>query len=200
MSREGQIQTVRDLVNGLLEEEPGYFLVDVTIRPVNNIKVFLDVDTGVVIERCVAYNRKLYNLITETGLFPDGEFSLEVSSPGIDEPLKMHRQYVKNIGRLLEVTQVEGDVEIAEGVRVIFSPGHTVGGQSVAVNTAHGRAVITGFCCNAKNFPAKGPAIAPGVHINLAEAYDTIQKIRAMADILIPIHDPAVGRKKCIPE
>lgn len=110
MSREGQIQTVRDLVNGLLEEEPGYFLVDVTIRPVNNIKVFLDADTGVVIERCVAYNRKLYNLITETGLFPDGEFSLEVSSPGIDEPLKMHRQYVKNIGRLLEVTQVEGEV------------------------------------------------------------------------------------------
>lgn len=52
----------------------------------------------------------------------------------------------------------------------------------------------------AKNFPAQGPAIAPGVHINLAEAYDTVQKIRGMADILIPIHDPAVGRKKCIPE
>jgi hypothetical protein len=34
----------------------------------------------------------------------------------------------------------------------------------------------------------------------LAEAYDSIQKIRRMADILIPIHDPAVGRKKCIPE
>jgi hypothetical protein len=68
------------------------------------------------------------------------------------------------------------------------------------VNTAQGRAVITGFCCNAKNFPAKGPAIAPGVHINLAEAYDTVQKIRAMADILIPIHGMDVGRKKCIPE
>ena len=53
---------------------------------------------------------------------------------------------------------------------------------------------------SSKNFPAQGPAIAPGVHINLAEAYDTIQKIRAMADILIPIHDSAVGRKKCIPE
>ena len=98
----------------------------------------------------------------------------------------------------LKVTQVQGDAEIAEGVQVIFSPGHTVGGQSVAVNTVHGRAIITGFCCNAKNFPAQGPAIAPGVHINLAEAYDTIQKIRAMADILIPIHDLAVGRKTSI--
>jgi glyoxylase-like metal-dependent hydrolase (beta-lactamase superfamily II) len=115
-------------------------------------------------------------------------------------PHPVDHRYYPDILDGLKVTQVEGDVEIAEGVRVIFSPGHTVGGQSVAVNTAHGRAVITGFCCNAKNFPAQGPAIAPGVHINLAEAYDTIQKIRAMADILIPIHDPAVGRKKCIPE
>ena len=115
-------------------------------------------------------------------------------------PHPVDHRYYPDILDGLKVTQVEGDAEIAEGVRVIFSPGHTVGGQSVAVNTAHGRAVITGFCCNAKNFPAQGPAIAPGVHINLAEAYDTIQKIRAMADILIPIHDPAVGRKKCIPE
>jgi glyoxylase-like metal-dependent hydrolase (beta-lactamase superfamily II) len=83
---------------------------------------------------------------------------------------------------------------------VIFSPGHTVGGQSVAVNTAGGTAVITGFCCNAKNFPAKGPAIAPGVHTDLLQAYDTVQRIRATADILIPIHDPAVGRRKRIPD
>ena len=115
-------------------------------------------------------------------------------------PHPVDHRYYPDILDGLNVTQVEGDADIAEGVRVIFSPGHTVGGQSVAVNTARGRAVITGFCCNAKNFPAQGPAIAPGVHINLAEAYDTIQKIRAMADILIPIHDSAVGRKKCIPE
>jgi glyoxylase-like metal-dependent hydrolase (beta-lactamase superfamily II) len=99
----------------------------------------------------------------------------------------------------LEVATVEGDAEIAPGLRVIFSPGHTVGGQSVAVETAAGLAVITGFCCNARNFPPQGPAIAPGVHIDLIAAYDTIQKIRAAAGILIPIHDPAVGRMKRIP-
>jgi ribosome maturation factor RimP len=49
-------------------------------------------------------------LITESGLFPEGEFSLEVSSPGIDEPLKLHRQYVKNTGRQVEITRNEGDV------------------------------------------------------------------------------------------
>ena len=40
----------------------------------------------------------------EMGIYPDGDFSLEVSSPGIDEPLKLHRQYIKNTGREIEVT------------------------------------------------------------------------------------------------
>jgi len=115
-------------------------------------------------------------------------------------PHPVDHRYYPDILDGLNVIQVEGDVEIAEGVQVIFSPGHTVGGQSVAINTAKGRAIITGFCCNDKNFPPQGPAVAPGVHMNLAEAYDTVQKIRRMADILIPIHDTAVGRKKCIPE
>ena len=39
----------------------------------------------------------------ELAIFPEGDFSLEVSSPGIDEPLKLHRQYLKNIGRNVEV-------------------------------------------------------------------------------------------------
>ena len=69
----------------------------------------------------------------------------------------------------------------------------------MAVNTSGGRAVITGFCCNDKNFPSAGPAIAPGVHIDLTEAYDTIQKIKEMADILIPLHDLNVGTRETIP-
>jgi glyoxylase-like metal-dependent hydrolase (beta-lactamase superfamily II) len=118
----------------------------------------------------------------------------------LKNPHPVDHRYYPDILDGLEVVTVEGDARITDGIEVIFSPGHTVGGQSVAVNTSQGRAIITGFCCNAKNFPPQGPAIAPGVHINLAEAYDSIQKIRKMADILIPIHDPAVGRKKCIPE
>jgi glyoxylase-like metal-dependent hydrolase (beta-lactamase superfamily II) len=115
-------------------------------------------------------------------------------------PHPVDHRYYPDILDGLHVVQVEGDSRIADGVEVIFSPGHTVGGQSVAVNTAQGRAIITGFCCNDRNFPAQGPAIAPGVHINLPDAYDSIQKIRKMADILVPIHDLAVGRRNCIPE
>lgn len=110
MNKEDQIQAVTALLENLLQEDPEYFIVDISIRPVNNIKVFLDADLGVVIEKCVAYNRKLYRAIVESGLFPDGEFSMEVSSPGLDEPLKMHRQYVKNLGRMVEVTLVDGPV------------------------------------------------------------------------------------------
>ncbi len=94
----------------------------------------------------------------------------------------------------MTVIKIDGDANILDGIDVIFSPGHSVGGQSVVVNTSGGRAIITGFCCNDKNFPATGPAIAPGVHIDLTEAYDSIQKIRQMADILIPLHDLSVGR------
>ena len=66
--------------------------------------MYLDGDAGLPIEKCVYFNRKLYKLIEEKQLFPEGEFSLEVSSPGVDEPLKLQRQYTKNIGRNVEVT------------------------------------------------------------------------------------------------
>ena len=62
-----------------------------------------------------------------------------------------------------------------------------------------GKAIITGLCCNDKNFPASGPAITPGVHINVMEAYDSMQKLKKMADILIPLHDLSIGKLKSIP-
>jgi ribosome maturation factor RimP len=107
-TEEKQISLVQ-LVGKLLEEEQAYFLVSVNIRPINNISVFIDGDEGVTIEKCVKINRMLYKQIVETELFVDGAFSLEVSSPGVDEPLKLKRQYFKNIGRLLEIDTTEGN-------------------------------------------------------------------------------------------
>jgi len=92
----------------MLADEPGYFLVDVRIKPTNNVKVYIDGDQGISIEKCVRYNRALYKKLEETGLFPNGDFSLEVSSPGLDEPLKLHRQYKKNIGRQVELVLQDG--------------------------------------------------------------------------------------------
>jgi ribosome maturation factor RimP len=108
MATEEKLRSLEQLIGKLLEEEPVYFLVSVQIRPINNIRVFIDGDEGITIEKCVKINRSLYKQIVENELFVDGSFSLEVSSPGVDEPLKMTRQYVKNTGRTLELETTDG--------------------------------------------------------------------------------------------
>jgi len=108
MGTEEKTVEIVKLVGQLLQDEPVYFLVSVAIKPVNNISLFIDGDSGITIEKCVRINKALYKQIVETTLYPDGEFSLEVSSPGLDEPLKLNRQYIKNIGRSLMVELVDG--------------------------------------------------------------------------------------------
>ncbi|WP_207491699.1 ribosome maturation factor RimP [Aridibaculum aurantiacum] len=108
MEKETIIQTVEGHLQELLAAHPSDFLVSVKVKPTNNIKIYLDADEGISIDKCIRYNRALYRILDESGMFPDGNFSLEVSSPGIDEPLKLHRQYKKNIGRTVEVTLLDG--------------------------------------------------------------------------------------------
>ena len=102
------VKAVEGMMQALLAGEPDYFLVEVRIKPTNNIKVFIDGDQGISIEKCVQVNRALYKKLEESALFPGDDFSLEVSSPGLDEPLKMLRQYRKNIGRQVEILLQDG--------------------------------------------------------------------------------------------
>ena len=108
---ETQVQQIEALINQLLVDEPSYFLVSVRIKPTNNIKVFMDGDEGISIEKCVRFNRSLYKLIEEKGWYPEGEFSLELSSPGLEEPLLFHRQYLRNVGRDLELVFIDGAIK-----------------------------------------------------------------------------------------
>jgi ribosome maturation factor RimP len=108
MQTETQIDTIKGMIDGLLLQHPTHFLVEVRIKPTNNVKIFVDADEGVSITALVSYNRKLYKMLEESPLFPTGDFSLEVSSPGLDEPLKIHRQYKKNIGRFVEILLLDG--------------------------------------------------------------------------------------------
>jgi ribosome maturation factor RimP len=124
MANETLIQTLSGLLEEQLAEDPAYYLVDLKIKPTNNIKVFVEGDQGITIEKCVAINRKFYRKLEELGLFPDNDFSLEVSSPGLDEPLKLYRQYRRNIGRPVEVilndgTKVEGKLLDAQESRIV---------------------------------------------------------------------------------
>jgi ribosome maturation factor RimP len=108
MNIESQIQAIEQKIKTLISPDPESFLVEVKIRPGNNVKVFIDADHGVSIDKLTQYNRSLYKQIEGSSLFPNGDFSLEISSPGLDEPLKLHRQYVKNIGRYVEVILKDG--------------------------------------------------------------------------------------------
>lgn len=110
---EMDVQQARDRIEALTEkalaEWPGYFLVDLSVAPAQ-VKILVDADEGASIDRLASLNRSLYREIGEEGIFPAGDFSLEVSSPGLGEPLKLRRQYGRHRGRTLEVTLRDGSV------------------------------------------------------------------------------------------
>ena len=95
--------TFKEKVNQLLEEalkeKPSVFLIDLTITSSFKIIVTLDGDNGVVLQDCIDISRAIeQNLDRE-----EQDFSLEVASAGVSEPLKILRQYKKNVGRTVQV-------------------------------------------------------------------------------------------------
>jgi ribosome maturation factor RimP len=100
------ISKIQALLAPLLEGTD-MFVTNLQIEPGNNIKLFLDADEGLNVQKSVSINRQLVAQIDELGWYPNGDYSLEVSSPGVDEPLRSIRQYKKNIGRTLAVTNIE---------------------------------------------------------------------------------------------
>lgn len=82
----------------------GLFLVEILVRPVNRIVIYLDSMQGVTLEECTAVSRFLENRLRAGS----EDFELEVSSPGLGNPLKLPVQYLKNVGRILDVVQYNG--------------------------------------------------------------------------------------------
>lgn len=100
-------EKVESLLDKALEEHPSLFLIDFTVGGDNTIKVVLDGDKGVTLQDCMDVSRAIeHNLDRE-----EGDFSLEVASAGATTPLKMPRQYTKNIGRKLKVRTDSGELE-----------------------------------------------------------------------------------------
>jgi N-acyl homoserine lactone hydrolase len=96
-----------------------------------------------------------------------------------------------------QIEIVTEDLEVLPGITLIHTPIHTPGGMTVFIQTQKGKAAINGFCVIKENFdpPAQIKAmemevIPPGTNINSYEAYDTMLKVRDMADIILPLHEP----------
>lgn len=108
MTFKDQIET---LLNQCLAEREDLFLIDLKISPSDDVTVIIDGDHGVSVQDCLDVSRAIeFNMDRETH-----DFSLQVMSAGLSEPLTLVRQFKKNIGRDLDVllndsSKIEGEL------------------------------------------------------------------------------------------
>jgi glyoxylase-like metal-dependent hydrolase (beta-lactamase superfamily II) len=99
----------------------------------------------------------------------------------------------------LSLDIVDGDVNVADDLDLLFTPGHTAGGQLVRVNTLRGRYVIGGLCTILDDYYVKPEIveqlgydiIPPGTHLDARVAYASCQRVRDEAGAnVLPLHEP----------
>jgi len=90
-----------------LLEEQNLFLVDVKAAGKAKVEVFVDGDKGITISQCAEISRFLEQYLDGSALVSE-HYVLDVSSPGMDNPLKVPRQYKKRIGRTLDIVKTDG--------------------------------------------------------------------------------------------
>ncbi|GGM86138.1 ribosome maturation factor RimP [Dyadobacter beijingensis] len=107
--------TVKEHLEVLLApllEDGDCFLVDIVIKPSKlsqKVTILVDSDEGITIQQCTSISRRLAKQLEELDVFAEA-YTLEVSSPGLDQPLLLPRQYRKNVGRNLKISLKSGDV------------------------------------------------------------------------------------------
>ncbi|NOZ46274.1 MAG: ribosome assembly cofactor RimP [Chlorobi bacterium] len=108
--------SVQQIKNILLNQElvDGLFIVEILVKQGNVILVSVDRKEGITIENCKQISRLIENTLDRE----KEDFELKVSSPGLDQPLKVHEQFLKNIGRKVEVVKADGQKIIGELVNV----------------------------------------------------------------------------------
>jgi len=98
---------VKELVEEKIADKPNLFLVDVKFHSNGKLMVLVDGDNGIGIDDCVAISRHVGFHLEEENVI-ETAYNLEVSSPGLDTPLVLPRQYTKNIGRTLAIKMTDG--------------------------------------------------------------------------------------------
>jgi ribosome maturation factor RimP len=114
-------EQVVQLLNDSLSEKPSVFLIDISISDAYKIVVTLDGDNGVNLQDCIDIARAIENNLDRE----EQDFALEVASVGVGSPLKLTRQYIKNIGRTLIVktntTTIEAELIAADETKIVLS-------------------------------------------------------------------------------
>ena len=101
------VKRVSTLVDEALKENESLFLIDLKTGEDNSIRVIVDGDEGVPLSECIRISRHVeHNLNRE-----EEDFSLEVTSPSITDPIQERRQYNKNVGRILQIKTDAGSFE-----------------------------------------------------------------------------------------
>jgi ribosome maturation factor RimP len=98
---------ILQLLEEVLKEKPSLFLVDLTVTETFKVIVTLDGDNGVNLQDCIDISRAIDNNLDRE----EQDYALEVASAGVSTPLKMVRQYRKNIGRTLKVKTATETIE-----------------------------------------------------------------------------------------
>ena len=109
MNKKTVIEKIEALLKIKLEEKDllDCFLVEIKMPSEQKLEVFMDSDASITFEKCRKISRYLEMTLDEKKWLGE-KYTLEISSPGIGRPLKMKRQYPKNIGRKVEVKLLEG--------------------------------------------------------------------------------------------
>ncbi len=105
------MEIVDEIKNIVAEKLTGsnQFLVDVIVKGhkgPQKVLVVIDSDKGVTIDECADLSRELSKAFDDTQLF-NHSYMLEVSTPGLDQPLRLRRQYLKNVGRGVRIVKKE---------------------------------------------------------------------------------------------
>ena len=129
------------LVEEKIADRPELFLVEVRMLPNNKLIIHVDGDEGISIQDCVAISRHVgFHLEEENAI--EQAYNLEVSSPGVGEPLKLIRQYNKNIGRTVNIKFAGGQkkegklLEVTENNILIEESVKEKGKKAVTVETS----------------------------------------------------------------
>jgi len=132
-----ELFSVEDKIVDLLDakfQEPEFadcFLIETKMGANKKLQVFIDSDTGISFDTCRKISRYLEDFIDSENWLGE-KYILEVSSPGVDRPLLLQRQYPKNVGRKMEI-KVQDEEKVRKGIlkevsedKVVLEEEHTV--------------------------------------------------------------------------